>query len=78
MMLNTTMPRGSRRRRPTGNLYCRCLIFQATSLLVVKIMRVQSRSRAESTSEAIREREEEWTTAMHFAARRRMLAMTLI
>ena len=78
MMLKTRIPRGSRRRRPTGNLCCRRFIFQATSLLVVKIMRVQRRSRAESTREAIKEREVEEKAARHFAARRRMLAITLI
>lgn len=52
--------------------------FQETRRLVVQIMRVQRRSRAESTREAIREREEEKKTATILAARRRMLARTLI
>ena len=77
-MLKTRMPKGSRRRRPTGNLCCRRLIFQATSLLVVKIMRVQRRSRAESTRDAIRDSEVDENAARHFAARSRMLAITLI
>jgi hypothetical protein len=39
---------------------------------------VQRRSRAESTREAMRERESEWKTAPIFAARRNMFAITLI
>ena len=49
-----------------------------TSLLVVKMMRVQRRSRAESTREAMREREVDLRVARDLAARRRMLAITLI
>jgi hypothetical protein len=41
-------------------------------------MRVQSRSRAESTVEAIREREEEKKQAVTFAASKRIFAMTFI
>ena len=41
-------------------------------------MRVQRRSRAESTREARRERELEKKAAVIFAIRRRMLARTLI
>ena len=41
-------------------------------------MRVQRRSRAESTREAIREREEEDVAAKALPARRRMLAITFI
>ena len=41
-------------------------------------MRVQRRSRAESTREATRERELEKKAAVIFAIRRRMLARTLI
>ena len=74
----TRMPRGSRRRRPTGNLCWRRRIFQATNLLVVHIIKVQSKSRAESTREATREREEEKKAAHILAMRRRMLARTLI
>ena len=74
----TRMLRGSRRRRPTGNLCWRRRIFQATSLLVVHIIKVQSKSRAESTREAIRDREEEKKAAHILAMRRRTLATTLI
>ena len=45
---------------------------------MVQIMRVHRRSRAESTREAMREREEEVNAAAILAARRRMLAITLI
>jgi hypothetical protein len=42
------------------------------------MMRVQSRSRPESTIEAINEREDEKNTAAILAMRRRMFAITLI
>lgn len=78
MIEKTRMPNGSSRRRPTGNLRRRRLIFHWTSLLVVHTMTVQSRSRAESTREAIREREEDPIAAITLAARRTTLATTFI
>ena len=78
MMEKTRIPRGSSRRRPTGNLCCSRRILHWTSLFVVQMMRVQSRSRAESTSEAMSEREEDAKAAMTLAMRRMILAMTLI
>ena len=78
MMEKTRIPRGSSRRRPTGNLCRSRRMFHWTSLFVVQMMRVQSRSRAESTSEAMREREEDAKAAMTLAMRRMTLAMTLI
>ena len=78
MMEKTSIPRGSRRRRPTGNLCCSRRIFHWTSLFVVQIIRVQSRSRAESTREAMSEREDDPNAAMTLAVRRRMFAITLI
>lgn len=59
IILKTRIPRGSRRRRPTGNLCWSLRIFQATSLFVVQMISVQRRSRAESAREAMREREED-------------------
>lgn len=59
MMEKTRIPRGSSRRLPTGNFFLSLLIRHPTSLLVVQTMSVHKRSRAESTSEAIRERDEE-------------------
>lgn len=78
MMEKTRIPRGSSRRRPTGNLRRKRRIFHWTSLFVVQMINVQSRSRAESTREAMSEREEDVKAAMILATRRRMLAMTLI
>ena len=78
MMEKTRIPRGSSRRRPTGNLCCSRRIFHCTSLFVVQIIKVHSRSRAESTSEAMREREEDAKAAVILAMRRIMLAITLI
>ena len=78
MIEKTRIPRGSSRRRPTGNLCCSRRIFHWTSLFVVQMIRVQSRSRAESTSEAMSEREEDAKAAMTLAMRRMTLAMTLI
>ena len=78
MIEKTRIPRGSKRFRPTGNFVLSLASRQLTSLLVVKMMTVQSRSNAESTSEAIRERELDQMAAMPFAARRRILTKTLI
>ena len=78
MMLKTRMPNGSSRRRPTGNFFCRELRRHCTMRLVLQTMRVQRRSRAESTVEARREREPEEVTAMILPMRRRMLAKTLM
>lgn len=57
MMEKTRIPRGSSRRLPTGNFFRSFVILQPTSLLVVQMMSVQSRSSAESTSEAISDRD---------------------
>ena len=78
MMEKTTMPSGSSLRRPTGNLCCSLRILHCTSLCVVQMINVQSRSSAESTSEAMSESDEELKAAMILATRSRMLAMTLI
>jgi len=78
MMEKTRIPRGSSLRRPTGNLCWSRLIFHWTSLLVVHIIRVHRRSSAESTSDAIRESEEDVKAAMILAISRRMFAIMLI
>lgn len=78
MMEKTRIPRGSSRRRPTGNLCCSRRIFHWTSLFVVQMIRVHSRSRAESAREAMSEREEEAKAATILATRRMMFAITLI
>lgn len=78
MIENTRMPRGSRRRLPTGNFLRKRLILHPTSLFVVQTMTVHRRSRAESTNEAINEREEENIAATPLAASKRILAITLI
>ena len=77
IMENTRIPRGSRRRRPTGNFRTRNERRQFTRRLVVQSMPVQRRSRAESRREAIRDREFDWDDATALAARRRMFAATL-
>jgi len=78
MMEKTKMPIGSRRRRPMGNFFLRPSIRQPTSLLVTQMMTVQSRSKAESTRDAIKEREFDQMAATPLAASRRMFTMTLI
>lgn len=78
MIENTRIPSGSRRLRPTGNLCCNLVILHCTSLLVVQIMIVHRRSRAESTREAMSESDDELKAAMTLAMRRAMLASTLI
>jgi hypothetical protein len=78
MMEKIKMPKGSSLLLPTGNLALKLDKRHCTSLLVDHMMSVQRRSRAESTMEAIREREEEKHTAAILAARRRMFATTLI
>jgi hypothetical protein len=57
MMEKTRIPIGSRRLRPTGNFFFRRFSFQPTTLLVLQIISVQRRSRAESTRDAMSERE---------------------
>ena len=74
----TRIPRGSSRRRPTGNLRCRLFSRHSTSLVVVHTIRVHRRSRAESRREAIRDSEEDWVVAIALAARSKMLAMIFI
>ena len=78
MMEKTRMPIGSRRRRPMGNFFLRLSRRQPTSLLVTQMMTVQSRSKAESTREAIKEREFDHSAATPLAASRRMFTRTLI
>ena len=78
MMEKTRIPRGSSRLRPTGNLCCSRRIFHWTSLVVVQMIKVHSRSRAESTREAMSEREEDAKAAMILAMRRMIFAITLI
>ena len=77
-MEKTRMPIGSRRRRPIGNFFRKPSTRQLTSLLVVQMMTVQSKSRAESTRDAIKERELDQMAATPLAARRRMFTITLI
>ena len=72
------MPNGSSLRRPTGNLCCNLRILHCTSLCVVQMINVQSRSSAESTSDAMSESDEELKAAMILATKSRILAMTLI
>lgn len=78
IMEKTNIPRGSSRFRPTGNLCRNLRILHWTSLFVVQTINVHRRSRAESTSDAIRDSDEELKAAMPLATRRRTLAMTLI
>jgi len=78
MIEKTRIPSGSRRLLPTGNLCCNLRILHCTSLLVVQIINVHRRSRAESTREAISESDDELKAAMTLATRRTMLAITLI
>lgn len=59
MTEKTRIPIGSRRRRPMGNRLLSEDIFHDTSLFVAKMIIVQSRSKALSTSDAMRERDEE-------------------
>lgn len=77
-MEKTRMPMGSSRRRPIGNFFRKPSTRQLTSLLVVQMMTVQSRSRAESTRDAIKDRELDQMAATPLAARRRMFTTTLI
>ena len=62
----------------TGNFRRRLRRRLETSRFVVKTIKVQRRSRPESTREAIRESEEEYMAAIALAARRITLAITLI
>lgn len=78
MMEKTRIPSGSRRRRPIGNFFLRLVRRHPTSLFVVQMMMVQSRSSAESTSEAIRDNELDHRAATPLAASKRILTMTLI
>jgi len=78
MIEKTRMPSGSRRRRPTGNLCCNLRILHCTSLLVVQMIEVHRRSRAESTRDAMSESDDELKAAMTLAMRRTTLAITLI
>jgi hypothetical protein len=78
MMEKTRMPIGSSRLLPTGNFFLSFERRQPTSLLVVHIITVHNRSRAESTSDAMRERELDQMAATPLAARRRILTITLI
>ena len=78
MIEKTRMPKGSSRRRPTGNLCCNFVIFHCTNLFVTQMITVHNRSRAESASEAMRDKDEDVHAAAIFAMRRRILARTLI
>jgi hypothetical protein len=78
MTEKTRIPNGSSRLLPTGNFFFSFVNLHCTSRLVDQIIKVQRRSRTESTKEAIRESELEYAAAMHFAISRTTLAMTLI
>jgi len=78
MMEKTRIPIGSRRRRPMGNFFLRLSMRQPTSRFVTQMMMVQRRSRAESTRDAIKERELDQIAATPLAPRRRMFTRTLI
>ena len=78
MMENTRIPSGSSRLRPTGNLCCNFRVLHWTSLFVVQMINVHKRSRAESTKDAISERDEELNAAMILATKSIMLAITFI
>jgi hypothetical protein len=75
---NTRIPRGSNRLRPTGKCARRLVSLHFTNLLVVQTIKVQRRSNAESSREAISEREDEKKTAAIFEAKRKTFAMILI
>ena len=75
---NTRIPRGSSRRRPTGNLRRRLFSRHCTNLFVDHTIRVHRRSRAESSREAMRDSEEDWVVAIALAANSNTLAMMLI
>ena len=77
MMLNTRIPSGSRRLRPTGKRFCSLSNLQPTSLFVDQTMTVQRRSKAESSKLAIRERDPVVDAAKIFPASRRTFAITL-
>jgi hypothetical protein len=74
----TKIPSGSSRRLPTGNRERSFPNFHWTSLFVVQIIKVQRRSSAESTREAIKERLIEKKTAHILAISSRTFARTLI
>lgn len=78
MMEKTRIPIGSRRLRPTGNFFLSFESLQPTNLFVTQMMTVHSRSRAESTRDAMSEREFDQRAATPFAANRKILTMTLI
>lgn len=78
MMEKTRIPMGSRRLRPMGNFFLRVWRRQPTSLLVVQMMIVQSKSRAESTRDAIKDSEFDQMAATPLAASKKMLTRTLI
>lgn len=78
MMENTRMPIGSRRLLPTGNFFLSLFRRHPTNLFVVQMMTVHRRSSAESTSDAMSEREFDQRAATPFAANNRMLTKTLI
>jgi hypothetical protein len=72
------MPNGSSRRRPTGNRARSVERRHCTSLAVDHMIKVHKRSKAESTSEATRDSEDEKKTAPIFAARSSIFARTFI
>lgn len=75
---NTNIPSGSNLLLPTGNFLLSLLIRHPTSLCVVKMIAVHSKSSAESANEAISDRDEELRAATPLAISSIMLAMTLI
>jgi hypothetical protein len=78
MIEKTRIPMGSRRRRPMGNFFFRLCKRQPTSLLVVQMMMVHSKSSAESTRDAISDKELDQIAATPLAASRRTFTRTLI
>jgi hypothetical protein len=78
MIEKTRIPMGSRRRRPMGNFFFRLCKRQPTSLFVVQMMIVHSKSSAESTRDAISDKELDQIAATPLAASRRTFTRTLI
>lgn len=78
MIEKTRIPIGSRRLLPTGNFFFSLDNRHPTNLLVTHIITVHRRSSAESTSEAMSERELDQMAATPFAASKRMLTITFI
>lgn len=75
-MENTRIPRGSSRRRPTGNAEFMEPNFCLARRLVTQIIMVHKKSKIESVRDAINESERVDVTAITFAIRSKMLADT--